>query len=276
MKGLQTGSIGLGLAVAFSSPVFADATATASIGDLTVTITSSNPHVAPSITWGSSEFFEGGSAYDTALLTSDTYNTSPPPATNGASTAGSSASSTITGYSTSPGTSFSATSSSLAAGTSVNFPNYATGVTTNDEQSFTLGKDTTVTFSYSGSSTAQTTVGYNSLDQGYETAESYAYLEVYFGGSEQGSEVISDASYNSDGSPQTDSDSGSWSTSFKNSSSGPLTGYLDIYAYSTTYCSVGAVPEPETYALMTAGLGLVGVVLAHRRRSSRRVIVGFA
>jgi len=269
MKGLQAGSIGIGLAVALSSPVFADATASASIGDLTVTITSSNPHVAPSITWGPNGFIEAGDAYDVALGTSNTYNTSPPPATNSASTAGSSASSTITGYLTSPGSSFSATTSSLAAGTGVSLPNYATSQTYNDDQSFTLGKDTTVTFSYSASSTAQTTVGLNAGTGGYESAYAYAIFETEFGNGYQGNEVVSNASYNTDGSPQTTSESGSWTTSFTNSSSGNLSGILYLAAYSTTYCSVGAVPEPETYALMAAGLGLIGVVIARRRRSFR-------
>jgi len=283
MKGLQTGFIGLGLSVAFSAPVFADATATASVDNLTVTITSTVPHGTPSITWGSTTYYESGYAYDVALGTSYTYGTvvtPTPTATNSAITVGSSASSTITGA-TIPGTSVSAASSSLAAGTGLSLPNYSQSLSyngnpnTSEFQSFTLGKDTEVTFSYTESVFAQTTVSYNPSTTGYETAVAQAELIVAFGNTETGNEMASQVDGTSLG-EQTTSNGGSYTTNFYNYTSGPITAVLEVAAGCNTYTSVGAVPEPDTYALMAAGLGLFGVVLQRRRSSRRTAVVEFA
>jgi len=280
MKRLPACFVGLGLTVAVSSPVFADATASGSLTDLTVTVTSANGSGTPSFSWGSSAFYEEGYANPVGL--SNTYGlTVTPPATNGASTAGSSASSTITG-STSPGTSYTATTSALAAGSSLSAENYAQAEAENNQydngQTFTLGADSKVTFSFTTSTSAITTVGFNTLTGGSEYAEAEAIFEGVFQGSDKIAGLVSTASYNdSPYSGQNSSDSQSWSVSFKNTTHSALSGYVILEAYSYCYSEVGAVPEPDTVALMASGLGLFGVVLAKRRRSTRSsAVVAFA
>ncbi|MBZ0067497.1 MAG: FxDxF family PEP-CTERM protein [Thiobacillus sp.] len=46
----------------------------------------------------------------------------------------------------------------------------------------------------------------------------------------------------------------------------PALDYLADRASWTDYPAVAAIPEPETYAMMLAGLGLVGTMAARRRR----------
>ena len=43
--------------------------------------------------------------------------------------------------------------------------------------------------------------------------------------------------------------------------------YLEFYAWAVRPGDVAAVPEPETYAMLLAGLGLLGMVAKRRRRS---------
>jgi len=46
-----------------------------------------------------------------------------------------------------------------------------------------------------------------------------------------------------------------------------LTEYQGTGSYTLTVTDVSAVPEPESYALLLAGLGAVGTVVARRRRA---------
>ncbi len=46
-----------------------------------------------------------------------------------------------------------------------------------------------------------------------------------------------------------------------------MTGWGDGTEYTLTISNAAAVPEPESYALMLGGLGLVGMAVARRRKS---------
>lgn len=63
----------------------------------------------------------------------------------------------------------------------------------------------------------------------------------------------------------TSNSSGTLTVVYENLGVGP--GGDKFIAAATTVSTVTAVPEPETYAMMLAGLGLLGVVTKRRRRS---------
>lgn len=71
------------------------------------------------------------------------------------------------------------------------------------------------------------------------------------------------------GDTQSDSQSRSLSVSFANSTSGDLSGVFAAYVSVDGQAFANPVPEPETYALMLGGLGVVALAAARRRR--RRV-----
>ncbi len=60
--------------------------------------------------------------------------------------------------------------------------------------------------------------------------------------------------------------SGTLQVSFMNLSNSEITGKLTAYTAVNSYGAVAAVPEPETYAMLLAGLGLMGLIARRRMK----------
>ena len=60
--------------------------------------------------------------------------------------------------------------------------------------------------------------------------------------------------------------SGTLQVSFANLSNGEITGKLSAYTAVDSYGFIPAVPEPETYAMLLAGLGLMGFIARRRMK----------
>jgi hypothetical protein len=270
----------IALAVAAASfslagTVQAKASASAQLGSITITLFDLNPSdaIAPTITFNSgttSGIFVG--VYDYANDLYDTpYVDGVGPLTLSAATPLGAASGRVTG------------GGATLAGTGVEASNWIAGdgVTANNSQAntnagggFTLTPWTAVSFSTEALVTAATTVGYDGVSLG-EYGQATVGLIVSTGVAEyHQTSLTAFASYTivfdpATGEyvygPQSATVGGAFSLSYANASAVAAEAFVNAYAYTEAYSNV-AVPEPETYTLMLAGLGLVGFMSKQRRR----------
>ncbi len=267
----------------------------ATLGPIVVTLIDLNPYDAllPSITWSSPPLFIGGGSYGYASAVdsaSSSYQSSSAYQDNNFSnlgvsnsTAQSSASANIAGgadFSRPDGILFSL--SGQADGTSVQgqYSSYNASVGSSQKpgSSFTLSAYTLVLFSAVANASAITTVGRSPW--GDEWASARAYMNVW--GSAPGGNNGSQSSYASldastnpkergdttQGIGITQNLTDTLSGSFINYTGSDRVGYFQAGAGINGYSSVQAVPEPETYAMMLAGLGLLGVATRHKKQRS--------
>lgn len=132
---------------------------------------------------------------------------------------------------------------------------------------FTLSANTLVIFS--ANATVQSQV--NNIVRVFDGATDYANASAYLQVSGLGGAAWQDATSTVDAYAYADetfsSRSGNLSVSFSNASASISTGNLNARAIVEGNIAVTAVPEPETYAMLLAGLGLVGAVT--RRNSAK-------
>lgn len=282
-------------AVALAAAASANATsfASASLGPIQIQLIDLNPTdgVTASITFGSgvssSSYgytYDGNGQSQSLPYIGGNYGVST------ASTATTSTSVAFTGGTASSiqGATLSVTSqaSGLANGGQGYYYGYLTAP---NYTQFTLSANTAVVFSALGSTSASTTVGVDVTTGHSEYAYSSLYLTVSGSAplSNSGSQSSSDSlsAYASAIGQQTfdpatnqyvysytgaqDSKNALLSASFMNMTSANKQGSIYAQAYNYGYSSIAAaVPEPETYAMLLAGLGVIGAVARRRRARS--------
>lgn len=280
-------------AVALAAAASANATsfASASIGPIQVQLIDLNPldGVTSTITFGS-----GISTYNYGYTYSNNgADVSNSPSLSGsgsvnANTANASISQSFIGGTASSLQGATVSTSGQASGSSTGAQSYYYGyITAPNYSSFTLSANTAVVFSALGTASAQTTVGYDAVNYRYEYASSNVSLGVNGTGpiGNTGNQSSSDSlsssashTYQSSYDPVTGawtgytyvgqqaSNSSVLSVSFMNFSSGDKSGTIYAQAYVNGYSNIAAaVPEPETYAMLLAGLGVIGAVARRRR-----------
>lgn len=144
---------------------------------------------------------------------------------------------------------------------------------------FTLSANTVAVFSATVATSATTTTNYTG-NQEYAYGEAGINVSGPSGsgnGGQSSSDTLQSAVYNwnnpvYDGNgnllyyaPASDTKTGTLGASFVNFTGGSLTGTFYAYANAYGMSTVSAVPEPETYAMMLAGLGAVGFISRRRR-----------
>lgn len=131
--------------------------------------------------------------------------------------------------------------------------------------SFVVSGNTLVTFSVAAS------VGINLPVPLNGNAYAWSRLEVrgpgFFGDTENEQVSVTDKLVFADGSGVPQYQSGVLYASFFNGTSEDMTVNVNAFAQVSSYGFIPVVPEPETYGMMLAGLGLL-VAVARRRRHS--------
>lgn len=287
------------LSVVCASPAMAAVSASANISSFTVSLYDLNPldGVAPTITWSQPAYASYGNftqayVYDNSGYGSGGYVTnysglgSSNISTGSSSHASATASVAASSSALTPSGVVSASGSAYATASSGTTSFYGYAVDPYYYyNSFVLSANTAVVFTATAASQAATTVGYNSKTGQSESASATATLTVSgTGPSGTGYQSASDSvssyasyvwggytydpvagGYSYNYLPQSASSSATLVGSFVNVSKGNLTGQLQVQAYANGYTSVVAVPEPETYAMLLAGLGMIGAVARRRQ-----------
>jgi hypothetical protein len=269
-------------------PAFATASSSATFGNLIITLTDLNPNdgIAPSLSFTAAghafvlgETLGWGDVQDDTLY-AYTAQQQQGVLSGATHTDWSSATSSVTMANTVAG--FSALSAQGVAKSGLDgygaYRSHATGADP-FENGFTLSANTMITFSTSASLQTSTSMGYNlSADQReYANAHVALYLTGNVGGVDQSDtqerDMVSTFDVRDDGSTigVHNSWSGQLSVSFSNTSavdaSGTMRGFVSTEGNSAIWDGVTPVPEPETYAMLLGGLGLIGA-LGRRRRTA--------
>lgn len=152
---------------------------------------------------------------------------------------------------------------------SVNFSSYTAWVNApNSKGEFTLSANTLVVFT--ADYTTSASLNGAPSDYYYNWAYASAGLSVSGTGAagigDQSSSALRDASVHALFQPWISSESGTMTVSFLNMTGGTLNGLLaaSVHVSGEAY-SVAAIPEPESYAMMLAGLGFMGMIARRRK-----------
>lgn len=142
--------------------------------------------------------------------------------------------------------------------------------------SFTISAKTIVIFNLDATVSGSASTAYNGSNYQSEQANADVAIQIY------GAQQSSNDSMNGHASSQSNYDperqiylpsefnlSGPLSVSFSNLSTADKTGNISVTAYVSGTSSVAAVPEPETYALMLAGLGVISF-FGRRRQEPKK------
>jgi len=286
-----------------SGQAFAASSASVTMGPLSILLVDLNPldGIAPSITFAESEWWYGTSytyvsandngtgAYDSASGYSDTVWGS---SSSNASIPGTWAAASVSGSGSPNGTTISASGSTQGTQGTQSTSNFAAynaqaiapgyyyyGGT------FTLSDNTAVIFSANISGDVAVTGTFDpSSTYGWEHAYVQGDLSTSgTGASGTGSQNASDSfalyitsEYLADESalwgyvygPSSATGTQSLAAAFVNVSGGDLSGYLHANVYAYGYSYVAAVPEPETYAMLLAGLGIIGATARRRQKAA--------
>ncbi len=279
----------LACALASASGAQATSFASASLGPIQIQLFDLNPldNVTASITFSSVTasnygytYSNGGGEWGYIPYLNDTGTVS-------TSTANTSMTASFTGGSASSLQGATVSASGQASGSTTGGQGYFYQyITAPNYNSFTVSANTAVVFSALATASAQTTVGYDQVNYRNEYANASASLSLYgpgplgnTGSQSSSDDLISSASYTYQS--VYDPVSGAWtgstysgqqnvqskllSASFVNLSGAEKTGTLYAQAYNYGVSNIAAVPEPETYAMLLAGLGLMGAVARRRR-----------
>ena len=271
--------------VATSAPALADASSSATFGNLVITLTDldASDGITPSFTFNvngpsfidsraegfgdvaESYQFQNYAPLQGALFTGETH-----------SAWSSSAGSIMTANNVAG---FSAMSAEGAAHSGLaGYGTYsAASIGATPENTFTLSANTAITFSVLADMRARTSMGYNLEADMAEYATAHALLNV--GGMVDGS-FVNDAQerFITAGFDVLDDNttigvSNSWSgllsASFANTGTTEASGFLQTFVivdgYSSVWDGVTPVPEPATYAMLLGGLALLGAAGRRRR-----------
>lgn len=296
---MKYGVLAASVVLALTSQVASAASyAAATLGPISVTLYDLNPMdgILPSISWDNNNSYMNyvySYAYDTA---NNNYQS----ASQWGTQVGSNNSvSSVTGQSAATASITAGMNAAVVDGASLSASGQANGTTTQGAYSqygadayapyyyyspFTLSANTAVVFSAYATTSAETTVGYQQ-GWGSESASATAYIRVEgsqplgSGGSQTSSSYSSSyASYTSTYvwnsaaqsfdyiyAGQTANTGELLGASFTNLTNVVKQGYFIAQASISGYSAVASVPEADSYALMLAGLGLMGLVA--RRKS---------
>lgn len=280
------------LATVGTAPAHAASTSSASFTDITFELIDLNPAdmLAPTITFvtdsNSASYvhaevsvFDPNTGSDGANLTKTGVRSTTPKSTSvnyGSALAGASVTGDNTttlsgeGEYTSVVSAMSASggSGSPSAGGSANYSATAQLPNWWWAQNFFLGNNTALLITTNATVTAENTVGFD----GMYSESSSASLSLIISGAGptgSGSQSFSDSlSTSISGWAGTDTQNRTMAAAFLNTSGGDLYGYLQMQASVNGYSSVVStpVPEPETYAMMLAGLGALGFIGRRRKQ----------
>jgi hypothetical protein len=279
------------IAAAFATPAMAAVSASASISGLTITLFDLNPGdgIAPTISWSNSSYDENYGTSTSASAygpygASNTYNYTPFGEVNSSAAAinGAAANANIAA-SANPGapSGLYSASGSAAATTPYSSKGFNAAAQNGSfaSSSFLLSAYTAVVFQANASTQATASVGYDFLSGQNEYANAQAFMSVNGpGASGNGSQSSNDSIssviqnyYWGDGFPANTQSSALLAGSFVNTSAASLSGAFQLGVNvsgntNVVTLAVAAVPEPETYAMFLAGLGIVGAMV--RRRQS--------
>ncbi|HMM55810.1 MAG TPA: PEPxxWA-CTERM sorting domain-containing protein [Candidatus Desulfobacillus sp.] len=265
------------LLAAWAAPSGAASFASASVGPISYQLIDLNPDdgIAPSITFLMPDQFNGGPGLSFAYTETEDTGTGLmdarsntgfgwAPLSANASVPGSWASAAISGNGTPLGSTVSATGASYGtAGGSEDYGKYFANMTT--DAGFTLSPYTEVVFRAGVSLSASVTYGtYNDV---WEEANAWGTFFVWPDDEVNiGSRMVRAVPSYWDQDPIDNvSFNGILTVSLANNSADELDGYFGSYAHAWGN-STAPVPEPETWALLLAGLGIMGGVARRRRK----------
>jgi hypothetical protein len=283
--------LALAAALAAATPAMAAVSASASISGLTITLFDLNPGdgIAPTISWSNSWFDENYGTSTSASAygpygASNTYNYAPFGEANGSVAAinGAAANATIAA-SANPGapSGLYSASGSAAATTPYSSKGFNAAAQNGSVGSsiFLLSANTAVVFQANASTEVTASVGYDFLSGQNESVNAQAFMYVSGpgasgNGSQSSNDSIASAIQNyywGSGFPANTQSSALLAGSFVNTSASSLTGSFQLGVNvsgntNVVTAAVAAVPEPESYAMFLAGLGIVGAMV--RRRHS--------
>lgn len=289
------------IAVAFATPAAAAVSSSAAITDFSVTLFDLNPGdgISPTLTWTDPYGYYAGSyttayTYDSngygltgyasnwaALGSGNGSSATLPQATATATVASSAQTLTPSGILSASGNAYATPTSGTTTYVANAYEPYY------NYTSFMLSANTLAVFSATAVTHATTTVGYDWTAGQSESASASASLNVNGqGASGNGSQssydtTSSSASYVYDGYtfdpvsgsyqynylPMSTTSTATLAGSFVNTSMGDLTGHMYLAVQASGSTNVVAVPEPESFAMLLAGLGIIGAIA--RRRQSR-------
>jgi len=265
-------------AVSFiAAPAYATSSASASLTDLTVTLYSlnpMNPSYVPTITFANSSYSSIYVNIYNGMNGNSISNYTYTPGSISINTSSSISSGAISATTNAAGMALSQSSSgSSSNGESFNASTSATS------GAFTLSANTFAVFTAKGSATYSTTIGYDAITNQSESSSAFATLEAYGSNGYTGSQDSYDEAYvntmciwnpatsicgpSASNGTKTSTLQAFFANTTGNSQTGNLSASTNVYGYSLT--AIGAVPEPETYAMLLAGLGLIGAAVKRRK-----------